>query len=95
MQVKILSIMISSFFLIGASSCDKMPEHNPSLLQLSENRVLKHNLVDEKNLKYRADSFQPLSYVDGGYCFPAGQLEAVLDHIRNNRCDKAKEILEH
>lgn len=93
MRAKIALTAIS-FFILGASSCEKMPEHNPSILMLSENRVLKHDLVDKENLKYREESFQPLSYVDGGYCFPAGQFEKVLDHIRNNRCEKAIQLLE-
>jgi hypothetical protein len=79
--------MLVAIALTAVSCKEDMPIHHPSLVDLKENRVLKHDLIDKENLKYKADAWLPLSYVDGGYCFPKGELEKVLDYIRNNKCE--------
>ena len=91
---KIIIIMIFPLLLCGMSSCEKMPDHQPCLIHLSDNTCAKYRLVDKQNLKYAFDSWQPMTYLDGGFGMPRGQLEKILDYVRNNQCDKAKAVLE-
>jgi hypothetical protein len=90
--IKILLLSIP--FLIGASSCEKMPDHQPCMVHLSDNTCAKYRLVDKQNLKYAFDSWQPMSYLDGGFGMPKGQMEKLLDYVRNNQCDKANAVLQ-
>lgn len=67
--------------LISFSKCvdlSKCVPGQPCLVDLSSCLVYRYTLSDPATIDYQFDQTVPLSSIDGGFCFPKGELEAVL-----------------
>ena len=89
-KIALTILAVSSLF--GCKTED-VPENTPYLLHDQGNGLCaRYKLTDPVNVVYTFDKSAPCTDVNGGWAFPPGQLEAVLQYIRDQKkaCDAAQ-----
>lgn len=84
-RVALITLTASAALGAGPSSCSSVPSHSPYLLDLARNRCIKYTLKDADKLIYQAQGEAPCSDLQGGFGFPAGQAEALIDYLRKEK----------
>lgn len=93
---KLLLIMMVALNCAGFTTCHSIPDHNPYLMDLAQNRCIRFKLVDKDNILYDVDTYdnpdglEPCSDLNGGFGLRPGEFEKLLQAIRDQKkaCEK-------
>lgn len=81
--MKYLVLALLSLGLMGASSCNPVPDNEPMLnVPQPDGTCASYKLVDKTNLTYQQVGYVPCESVLGGYCLPKGEFEKILAYAR-------------
>lgn len=72
--------MVIALSLLGCD--DTFPNIRPKLVDFRKSRTLVHDLVDKKNIRFKARGWEPISTLDGHYCLSSKDLQTVLNWSR-------------
>lgn len=92
MKLRMLGRIASTIALVLSCGCkQEVPDNHPCLIDLSKCADLtscqcfSYKLVDNQKIVYQFDRMAQLSEVDGGFAFPKGELESLLQYARDEK----------